>query len=93
VATQWEIVAEAAELLKPACNELIRHVAQGEVVHNDNTSMRVLRLAREPSDERTGVFTTGVVSTGADGRSRCTSPDASMPARTSPTCCSSQQRN
>ena len=65
VATQWEIVAEAAELLKPACNELIRHVAQGEVVHNDNTSMRVLRLAHEPSDERTGVFTTGVVSTGA----------------------------
>src|SRR5260370_5962362 len=27
--------------------------------------MRVLRLAREPSDERTGVFTSGIVSTGA----------------------------
>jgi predicted transcriptional regulator len=53
VATQWEIVEEAAELLKPARNESIRHVAQGEVVHNDDTSMRVLRLAREPSDERT----------------------------------------
>jgi transposase len=26
--------------------------------------MRVLRLQREPSDERTGVFTTGIVSTG-----------------------------
>jgi hypothetical protein len=26
--------------------------------------MRVLRLAREPSDERTGVFTSGIVSTG-----------------------------
>src|SRR5216683_8055848 len=26
--------------------------------------MRVLRLAREPSDERTGVFTSGLVSTG-----------------------------
>jgi len=34
------------------------------VVHNDDTSMRVLRLAREPSDERTGVFTSGIVSTG-----------------------------
>jgi len=27
--------------------------------------MRVLRLQREPSDERTGVFTTGIVSSGA----------------------------
>jgi transposase len=33
------------------------------VVHNDDTSMRVLRLAREPSDDRTGVFTSGIVST------------------------------
>jgi hypothetical protein len=63
-ATQWEIVEEAAELIKPARDELIRQAAQGEVVHNDDTSMRVLRLAREPSDERTGVFTSGIVSTG-----------------------------
>src|SRR5262249_43654165 len=46
-------------------DELIRQAAQGEVVHNDDTSMRVLRLAREPSDERTGVFTSGIVSTAA----------------------------
>jgi transposase len=63
-ATQWEIVEEAAELIKPARDELIRQAAQGEVVHNDDTSMRVLRLAREPSDPRTGVFTSGIVSTG-----------------------------
>src|SRR5262245_34270714 len=66
-ATQWEIVEEAAESIKPARDELIRQAAQGEVVHNDDTSMRVLRLAREPADERTGVFTSGIVSTG-DGR-------------------------
>src|SRR5437016_1451683 len=63
-ATQWEIVEEAAELIKPARDELIRQAAQGEVVHNDDTSMRVLRLAREASDERRGVFTSGIVSTG-----------------------------
>src|SRR6202040_2282299 len=63
-ATQWEIVEEAAELLKPARDELIRQAAQGEVVHNDDTSMRVLRLAREPPDERTGGFTSGIVSLG-----------------------------
>ena len=61
--TQWEIVEEAAEVIKAARDELIRQAAQGEVVHNDDTSMRVLRLAREPSDDRTGVFTSGIVST------------------------------
>ena len=63
-ATQWEVVEEAAELVKPARDELIRQAAQGEVVHNDDTSMKVLKLEREPGDERTGVFTSGIVSTG-----------------------------
>ena len=63
--TQWEIVEEAAEVIKAARDELIRQAAQGEVLHNDDTSMRVLRLAREPSDDRTGVFTSGIVSTQA----------------------------
>ena len=61
--TQWEIVEEAAEVIQTARDELIRQAAQGEVLHNDDTSMRVLRLAREPSDDRTGVFTSGIVST------------------------------
>src|SRR5437763_14405652 len=60
--TQWEIVEEAAEVIQAARDELIREAAQGEVLHNDDTSMRVLHLAREPSDERTGVFTSGIVS-------------------------------
>jgi transposase len=59
--TQWGIVEETAEVIRPALEELIRQAAQGEVLHNDDTSMRVLRLAREPSDQRTGVFTSGIV--------------------------------
>jgi acyl carrier protein len=35
-ATQWEIVEEAAEVMKPARDELIRQAAQGEVLHNDD---------------------------------------------------------
>ena len=66
-ATQWEVVEEAAEVIKPAQEELIRQAAQGEVLHNDDTGMRVLHMEREPSDERTGVFTSGIVST-ASGR-------------------------
>jgi len=63
-ATQWKrVVEEAAELLKPARDELIRQAAQGEVVHNDDTSMRVLHLTREPSDERTGCIHQRIVST------------------------------
>jgi len=63
--TQWEIVEEAAELIKPARDELIRQAAQGEVLHNDDTSMKVLALRRaiaEEAGERTGIFTSGVVS-------------------------------
>jgi len=63
-ATQWEVVADAAEMIKPVRDELIGQAAQGEVLHNDDTSMRVLRLEREPSDQRTGVFTSGIVATG-----------------------------
>jgi len=61
--TQWEIAEEGAEVIKAAPDELIRQAAQGEVLHNDDTGMRVLRMAREPSDDRTGVFTSGIVST------------------------------
>jgi transposase len=73
VATQCEIVAEAAAMLQPAMEELIRQAAQGEVLHNDDTSMLVLPLRRRlgmekdenESDaaQRTGVFTSGIVST------------------------------
>src|SRR6516225_6924320 len=66
-ATQWETVEQAAHLIKPARDELIRQAAQGEVVHNDDTSMRVLRLKRDPKDERSGGFTSGIVST-CEGR-------------------------
>src|SRR5262249_3896577 len=64
--TQWEIVEEAAELIKPARDELIRQAAQGEVLHNDDTSMKRLsprRFSAEEGGERTGIFTSGVVST------------------------------
>jgi hypothetical protein len=61
--TQWKIVEDAAEIIQPALEELIRQAAQGEVLHNDDTGMRVLQMAREPSDKRTGVFTSGIVAT------------------------------
>src|SRR5262249_30272194 len=61
-ATQWELVEQGAVVAKPAFDQLIWQAAQVEVLHNDDTGMRILRLAREPSDKRTGVFTSGIVS-------------------------------
>ncbi len=57
--------------------EIIRQAAQGEVLHNDDTTMKILELGGERQDaaadddlpeERTGVFTSGIVSTGAGHR-------------------------
>ena len=72
--TQCEIVVEVAEVLRPAFEELLRQAAQGEVFYNDDTSMKILALARASperaeekeavgSKERTGLFTSGIVST------------------------------
>jgi transposase len=60
--TQWELMEAAAKLLKPVLVELIRQAAQGSVVHNDDTSMRVLQMARRGDDGRTGTFTSGIIS-------------------------------
>src|SRR5271155_5279647 len=63
-ATQCEIVKEAASQILPAGDELIRQSAQGGVVHNDDTSMRVLSLDQGAASDGdiAGVFTSGIVS-------------------------------
>ena len=68
-ATQWDLVKHAGRRMEPALEELIRQAAQGQVVHNDDTVMKVLALSdppREPTDsdrsDRKGVFTSGIVS-------------------------------
>jgi transposase len=60
--TQWELVKRAAGSLLPVLKELIRHAAQGSVMHNDDTGMRILKLVRDLEDGRTGTFTSGIVS-------------------------------
>ena len=64
--TQWEIVEETASSISPVYTELIRQAAQGDVLHNDDTTMKILALVKEESDHynpgRKGVFTTGILS-------------------------------
>ena len=50
-ATQWEIVEAVAAKVHPAWRELRRQGAQGEVIHNDDTPMRVLALRGERGRE------------------------------------------
>src|SRR5271165_5553576 len=61
-ATQWELMEAAAKQLKRIWGEFIRQAAQGSVVHNDDTGMRILKLVRNTGDGRTGTFTSGIVS-------------------------------
>ena len=45
--TQWEIVSAGAPAFEPIHDELIRQAAQGDVLHNDDTKVRILELMGE----------------------------------------------
>ena len=71
--TQWDVVEAVAARLTPAFAELIRQAAQGDVLHNDDTTVKILELmgqrswkealagAEGDADERRGLYTSGVV--------------------------------
>ncbi len=46
-ATQWDIVHAKAKLIAPAHKELIRQAAQGDVLHNDDTNIKILEFMGE----------------------------------------------
>jgi transposase len=79
--TQWEMVKEGADVMEPVWEELIRQAAQGEVLHNDDTTAKILEAIRErhkreqngdagDPTERTGTFTSGIVSIACQWRGR-----------------------
>ena len=83
--TQWDIVKDMAKQFKTAYAELIRQAANGTIVYNDDTTVKILErmgkraeqkaLAEGATDahtdadenekwsQRTGLFTSGIVST------------------------------
>jgi hypothetical protein len=76
--TQWEVVLAQVAVLLPVYDELVRSAADGAVVHNDDTFMRVLEFMGKrratllasgqlPDPDRTGLFTTAIVSRTAAG--------------------------
>lgn len=70
--TQWDLVKSGSSDLEPVHEALIDTAADGKVLHNDDTTMKVLKLSRaeraaalsdDEESARTGVFTSGIVST------------------------------
>jgi transposase len=71
--TQWDVIAAYAPAAVPAYEALISQAAQGDVLYNDDTTVKILefmgeRAKKQPLDDdampgRTGLFTSGVVST------------------------------
>ena len=68
--TQWEIVEQVADRIYPVYVELNRQAAQGDVIYNDDTTMKILSLMQhndeQDQSERKGMFTTGILSTTND---------------------------
>jgi hypothetical protein len=64
-ATQWDQIEPLAGDIWPVFNELVYQAAQGEVLYEDDTPVRVLSMIQEnttaSADERRGMYTTGVV--------------------------------
>ena len=67
--TQWQIVESVADKIHPVYSALMCQAAQGDVVYNDDTVMKILELMKQ-SDERRegrkGMFTSGILSTVGD---------------------------
>jgi len=76
--TQWDIVRDRAQRIQPAHAELIRQAAGGDIVYNDDTTVKILELMGKRAQQgtlmegpvgdgtqkqRKGLFTSGIVST------------------------------
>lgn len=70
--TQWEMVERTADQIHPVYSELIRQAAQGEILYNDDTTMKILANLKkaEVDDELPGKgsFTTGVLAVQGERR-------------------------
>jgi hypothetical protein len=65
--TQWDVVESVADKIHPVFTEFQFEAAQGEVIYNDDTIMKILELMKENGDSsRKGMFCSGILSTVGD---------------------------
>jgi transposase len=64
-ATQWDQIEQLAGAVWPVFNELVYQAAQGELLYEDDTPVRVLAMIQEntmaSAEQRRGMYTTGIV--------------------------------
>jgi transposase len=76
--TQWDVINDNAPTFQPIFDEMAKRAAQGEVVHDDDTYVRILEFMGKrraellkngdlADPERTGLFTTAILSVTHDG--------------------------
>jgi transposase len=65
-ATQWDLEEQFADKIHPVFTHLKWLAGQGEIVHSDDTDVKILSLTKEnktlEDKERRGMFTTGILS-------------------------------
>jgi transposase len=65
--TQWDIVRDFYWHVYPAFDALIGEAAGAKLIHNDDTTMKILSLVNETQDaKRKGIFTSGMVAVSDD---------------------------
>jgi transposase len=70
--TQWDTLSDHEYVFVPVHHALIVTAAQGKIMHNDDTAMRVIesatlekiRINGKDASDRKGIFTSGIVSIG-----------------------------
>ena len=87
--TQWKLIDATSPTPQALYEGLIDVAAGGSIIHTDDTMMRVQSLRREilqKHDQRTGIFTTGIVSRVGEHQIALFSPARSTRERTSIAC-------
>src|SRR3990167_10466519 len=64
--TQWQLIENVGGAALPVFQELERGAANGDVIHNDDSHVKITDVIHQnrlhPDKERTGLFTTGIIS-------------------------------
>jgi hypothetical protein len=64
--TQWDLIEQVADCVYPIIGVLEKKAAQGKVIYNDDTPVRIVEVIqmnkKDPNRKRTGMFTTGIYS-------------------------------
>ena len=70
VSTQWNLVEDVGSVAIPVFSAMERKAANGNIMHNDDTHTKITSLIHmnrtNPGGERTGTFTTGILSRSDD---------------------------